>query len=257
MMSIEEVKKLIANEVATLKQKVELLEVKFTKLENDVDFYSTKYDELLQEHQTMKKNLSKSKDATNTTINNAKDSISKLEKHIMETAKDLDDLGQYLRRDCVEIVGAQAKTPQECDKIVIAMANDMGLKLEPTDISTSHPLPKPRGKDDKFIVKFSRRSTKDKFCASRKKVTGRKPQDLPSVKNVISTDKKLYISESLTPLRKKLFGETNDTRKQIKWKYIWTNNGKIYIKKDDNSNTIIIDSHNDLIKFQERYNIKK
>lgn len=260
MMSIEEVKKLISSEVTPLKQKIKSFEDKFSKLENSVDFYSKKYDELLQQHQNLKKNLSgisKDKESMNTEINTTKDGINKLEKHLKKTVEDLDDLGQYLRRDCVEIVGAQVNTSQECDKIVIAMAKDMGIKLEPNDISTSHPLPTPRGKEDKFIVKFSRRSTKDKFYSSRKKVTGRKPQDLPSVKNLISSNKKLYISESLTPLRKKLFGETNETRKQIKWKYIWTNNGKIYVKKDDNSNTIIIDSCDDLMKFQERYNIKK
>ena len=51
----------------------------------------------------------------------------------------------------------------------------MGVKLEPSDISTAHPLPSPKGKDDKFIVKFTRREIKDKIYANRQKVAGRKP----------------------------------------------------------------------------------
>ena len=70
-----------------------------------------------------------------------------------KTNKEQDDLGQYLRRDCFEVVGAKAKDSQQCNKIVMAMAKDIGITVEPNDISTSHPLPTPKGKIDKFIVK--------------------------------------------------------------------------------------------------------
>lgn len=261
MVSLEEVKKLILDEIAPLKLKLRSFEDNFATLENSVDFFAKKYEELLNQQQTFMKNLtgmSKDKSEVKAEINSTKCLINNLGKDLMKTNKDLDDLGQYIRRDCVEIVGAKAKSPEECDKIVIAMAKDMGIALEPKDISTSHPLPTPKGKDDKFIVKFTRRDTKDRFYSNRKKVAGRKPCNLPTVNNVIPTsDKKLYVSESLTPLRKKLFGLVNDARKQLKWKFIWTNNGKVYVKKNEESGTTIIDSSDDLNKFKERYNLNK
>ena len=48
--------------------------------------------------------------------------------------------------------------------------------------------------------------------------------------------KKLYISESLTQARKKLFGSINKFKKDNKWKCIWTNNGQIYLKQGDGEN---------------------
>ena len=49
------------------------------------------------------------------------------------------------------------------------------------------------------------------------------------------SDKKVYISESLIPSKKKLFGVFNKLRKKLQWKYIWSNNGRIYLKQATNS----------------------
>ena len=49
------------------------------------------------------------------------------------------------------------------------------------------------------------------------------------------SDKKVYISESLIPSKKKLFGVVNKLRKKLQWKYIWSNNGRIYLKQATNS----------------------
>ena len=90
MMSIEKVKKLISSEVTPLKQKNKSFEDKFSKLENSVDFYSKKYEELFQQHQNLKKNLSgisKDKESMNTEINTTKDGINKLEKTSQENCR--------------------------------------------------------------------------------------------------------------------------------------------------------------------------
>ena len=63
------------------------------------------------------------------------------------------------------------------------------------------------------------RHTKGSFCTLR---------DLSQ-----DPKKKLFISESLTQARKKLFGSINKFKKDNKWKYIWTNNGRIYLKQGD------------------------
>ena len=256
MASLEEVRKLILSEISPIKSSICSIEEKFASMEESIQFLSNKYEEVLSQIQSFNKTLSattKERNDMKAEINLAKAQINTLEKYLRKTNQELDDLGQYLRRDCIEVVGAKAKDSQECNKIVMAMAKEMGFTMQPNDISTSHPLPTPRDKDDKFIVKFTRRETKDKFYSNRQKIAGRKPSNLPSVKSVLKTDKKLYISESLTPLRRKLFGSVNDARKTLKWKYIWTNNGKIYLKENEDSYTTIINSFDDFNSFQDRH----
>lgn len=259
MVSLEEVKKVINNEIAPYKEKIENLESKVSKLENDRQFYSNKYDESLKQIQDANKKLSsttKENQDLKSKITASKTQINNVEKAVKNTIQDLDDVKQYIRRDCIEVVGTKAKTAEECKKITTALAKDMGIALEMNDISTSHPLPTSKGKANKFIVKFSRREVKDKFYSNRQKVAGRKPSSLPTVKSVTQSDEKIFISESLTPLRKKLFGSANTARKSLRWKFIWTNNGRIYLKKNEDSPTTIIDSFDDFIKFQDKYKLK-
>ena len=47
----------------------------------------------------------------------------------------------------------------------------------------------------------------------------------------ITAESKVYISESLTRYKKELFGEVNKLRKKIRWKHIWTQNSRIYVKE--------------------------
>ena len=84
-------------------------------------------------------------------------------------------------------------------------------------------------------MKFTRRADRDEFYTSRKEVSGKKASSIKSLKDLevesLVLTKKVYISESLTPMRKKLFGSLNKLKKDLQWKFIWTNNGRIYSKK--------------------------
>ena len=48
----------------------------------------------------------------------------------------------------------------------------------------------------------------------------------------------LYINENLTQRRKRLFWRSKQQAKELSYKYIWTNNGQIYVQKDKNHERI-------------------
>ena len=50
-------------------------------------------------------------------------------------------------------------------------------------------------------------------------------------------------SESLTERRKKLYGAINRFRKSIKWKFIWSQNGWIYVRKDKTAKKLLVFDH--------------
>ena len=78
----------------------------------------------------------------------------------------------------------------------------MALELDMEDISTEHVLPTfNKGKDDKVIVKLTRRSVRNEFYGSRKEIAGSKVSSIFSL--AAESDKKVCISESLTPSKKK------------------------------------------------------
>lgn len=81
-------------------------------------------------------------------------------------------------------------------------------------------------------------------------MANKKVKDPPDL-NLTSTEN-VFISESLTS---KLFGEVNKKRKKLKWKYIWTQNGRIFIKANENTTTRSFDRVEDLSKFQRESSV--
>ena len=57
---------------------------------------------------------------------------------------------------------------------------------------------------------------------------------------------KLFINENLTPKRKKLFSLAYKKRIELKYQYIWSNNGEIYLRKNSTSDRIKISSLEDI-----------
>ena len=86
------------------------------------------------------------------------------------------------------------------------------------------------------------------YYASRRKLIKIKTNELPDLG--VTERVNIYISESLTPFKKKLFGVVNSVKKRLRWKHIWTQNGRIFVKEAERSKPIYIDSYKDLEDFK-------
>ena len=101
----------------------------------------------------------------------------------------------------------------------------------------------------KIIVKFTRRDIRNAFYANRRKLINKKTNELAGL-GLEEEEENVYISESLTRYKKRLFGDVNKLKKNIKWKHIWTQNGRIFLKEAERSKPVVIDSHEDLTDFE-------
>ena len=104
MASLEDIKKLLEEEIRPLPSKLLSLEDKFCALEKSVDYVSGKYDELLNQIQIRNDKVT----TLTSDVKNMKQELSNVKKGSMNVANEIDDLAQYLRRDCIEISGVQA-----------------------------------------------------------------------------------------------------------------------------------------------------
>ena len=127
-------------------------------------FCREKYDTLINQVQS-----------SNGKYNGLEKKVKDLQKVQFDLECSVDDLAQYLRRDCVEISGILPTEELTREDIVLSLGNEMGLELDKEDISTAHVLPTfDKGKDDKMIVKFTRRSVRNDFYGNRKEIAGSK-----------------------------------------------------------------------------------
>ena len=95
----------------------------------------------------------------------------------------------------------------------------------------------------------------NKFYGSRRKIAGRRVSTLRSFQAGIhgDGDDKVYVSELLTPFQKRLFGIVNRMRKKLEWKYIWTQNGRVYLKQSESSRSCTFDSERDVANFEKKF----
>ena len=97
-MATEDVKKLIKSEIEPYQARIIELEKTVKDLETSYWFLANKYDKLLEQMKTTSEKSRKLENKTND-----------LKINMSQTESSIDDLAQYLRRDCVEInTGAHA-----------------------------------------------------------------------------------------------------------------------------------------------------
>jgi len=59
---------------------------------------------------------------------------------------------------------------------------------------------------------------------------------------------KLYVYKNLTHQRKKLLRTTKQKAKSCEFKYVWINNGKICVRKEDDCQIFNVFNESDLVK---------
>ena len=222
----------------------------YKKFEPSLNFMSNELDELNKKIATLEQD-NKSLVRENQFL---KGQQATLWSELTSVKDQLDDLEQYIRLECLEIRGIPVTSLENTDVIVQSVSQLIDFDIDSSDISVSHRLPTPKPNKTKnnraadppgIIIKFTNRKIRDKLYHARTKLKDFDTSDLGSE----STDK-IFIQESLTAKRRKLFKQCLDFRKKLKYRFIWTYYGSIYLRKNEGSPAIKITSLQDLDRVQ-------
>lgn len=114
--------------------------------------------------------------------------------------------------------GATAENSAGTEELFIKLCNnDLGLTIQPCDISICHRLPKaPHQDHPAIIVRFTNRKARMAVLQARKKLRDAK--------------KKIFINEHLTQRSAKLFASTRTLLKDKRINQTWTRNGQVCVK---------------------------
>ena len=126
----------------------------------------------------------------------------------------------------------------------------LGVEITKSDISTAHRLATKHPKNGAassvppaIIARFVRRDIRNEIYNRRKTAKTIQPHQYP-----VPGMTKLYVNENLTQYRKKLLWKTKELTKKYHYAYLWTTNGKIFVKKNEKDEPRIIQSENDYQK---------
>ena len=225
-------------EVAALKTEIQEIKASQEFVFNKYDFLKSNYDSLLA---TSKKQEE---------IQRLKTQSASLEVLGTNESKKVDALEQYGRRLNLEIAGVPVKDNENTNDIVIEIAKLANVEITKDQIPTSHRLaakPKRNAIDQAarspppIIVRFISRDIRNRLYTNRQNL-----RNANSKHSATDGMNHFYINENLTRYRKKLFWNVKTRAKSHQFKYYWTSNGNIFVKKSDESQPLLIKSDEDL-----------
>ena len=172
--------------------------------------------------------------------------VSKLNTESVNLKKQVESLEQYSRINNIEIVGIDEPGDDENetveDKILGCLNSltpdaDADNRFVSSDIDICHILPK-KNNEHSHVVRFISRKSKIEVLNAKR---------LQRNRQFKFREKNVYINEHLTPTNKHLFGLAKQKQRIINFKHLWTRNGRIFMRKDDTSHVISIDSEEIII----------
>ena len=152
------------------------------------------------------------------------------------------DTAQYIRRNNIEISGIPDIFTNNLEEKVIEVCNLYGVEVKADDIEACHRLPKGR-KQQKLpastIVRFVNRKKVEMLKMKRKDEVNLERIGFPK-------GMKIFFNDNLCPYYRNLWYKCRHLKQAGLVKYVWTSNGIVKVRRDENSPALKIVHNDDL-----------
>ncbi|XP_026740156.1 uncharacterized protein LOC113502703 [Trichoplusia ni] len=185
--------------------------------------------------------------------------IQKLEKDNYDLQSSLKDmtmrvniLEQQARSSNIEMQCVPEHRAENLVSTVLQLSRVIGCDIKETDIqlcTRTAKKDKQNTRPRSVLVKFNSPRLRDTFLAASIQFNKTNSSDkLNSSHLGIATDKPvpIFITEHLSPENKALHAATRVRAKELGFKFVWVRNGRVFMKKDEHSQSLLIRDHENL-----------
>lgn len=165
----------------------------------------------------------------------------------------IDQLERTNRSTCIELRNIPSTKPETKDElcnIVMNLSNTISSPLNKTDIRDIYRYKTKTALEKPIVVEFTSVLTKESMLKSVKKFNNQNKECKLSTTTlqIEGPNKPVFISENLTYKSRRLYSVARSYAKENKYNFCWTSNGRIYIRQQEGSPAIRIDTESDLQK---------
>lgn len=223
----------------------------FKKLSEDIMEIKTQNTQIQKTNSDIEKCLESIKtnqDKMSSRIDKLENERQGLLNHIYKLEAKINDLDLGSRPSSVELRNvpcAERETANDLLSYITNTGRVIGVNIRPSDIRDTYRLPAQPGKTKIIVTEFTTVSQKNDFLAAVRKYNDSRQKDEKLNSSVIGISGKkcpIYVSEYIAGSGRKLFFQCREFAKTNNFKYCWTVNNKIFIRKNDDSKPIRIDS---------------
>lgn len=225
-------------------------------IQSDIKALSSKYDTLLDSVSFCSEKVSNFENALlklDTRVSATEKLVNEnvaLKNEIMNLTDRMNNLEQYTRTNNLEIQGVNEKIGENVYNILEIIGNAINCDISRNDIDTAHRVShlSPNNKNPKaIIVRFSSRMKRDAFLAAAKNTRNATNKQEPGIA-IPNISNRLFINEHLTNQNKTLLSKAKSVAKEKNFKYVWSKNGYIFMRRNDTSGIYKVNCVSDLEK---------
>ena len=242
------------------KEVLSTFRVEFKTLIEEFGTFKKDFKLLKQEVEDLKRYLNFHEEEAKETklmVEDAKDKLSRMETVEEELAmlkitaltlkNEINDRDQMNRLNNVEVRNIPQSRNENLTTIIMELSKAIGCNINVTDIDFHSRIAVNKPNQDKIkpiVLKFHKKITKDSFLSAYKKCRVLTTTDL----KLPGQPHKIFASDHLTPINKKLFADTRIKAKETGYKFVWLSNCKILVRRNESSPIFRISREMDLSK---------
>lgn len=190
-------------------------------------------------------------EATRSAVDKNCDALKNLQLHNQKLQSEISDLTdrlnfmetQQLSND-VDITNVTEVKGENATHVVLTLANKLDVKLTEADVVSAYRVGSGRGESTggqreseaprprPIAVRLTRRDLRDKLLKEARIRRGATTADT----GLPEPPRPFYVNERLTKSARQLFQKAREMKNSFKWKFAWTMQGRIYVRKSEDSN---------------------
>lgn len=215
-------------------QEIKAIKDDIREVKDSMDFINSEYEDFKREHHKTAENV-KCLDAECTSM---RTTVSELNNRI-------NMLEQQTRSNNIELQCIPESKTENIVSLVMNLSGFLKCQLKEENIIYGARVPKVNRTSSRprsIVVQLSSVKIRDSFLAAAINYNKANPEKKLNTTHIgISDDKHpIYISEHLSPANKSLHAATRTKAKECNYKYVWVRGGKIFVRKNETSDYIII-----------------
>ena len=215
------------------------------ELRKSMDFFNYQFETMMKELTETKKELVTTK-KENEQLNLK---VIKMNGRIDNLESQMQMMNNQQLQSNLEVSGLPCAKDENCNLVAFNVIRKVLPTLKQEDIKQAHRIGNPKNKNGEtkiyrpLLIKFNNIKTRNDVYKNKKLL-----MNIDTIEMGLSKKKeKLFINENLCNETKAILGEANALRKSHGWKYLWTNNGVILLRKSGESKVLAVRSKNDLL----------
>ncbi|KAF6205716.1 hypothetical protein GE061_019889 [Apolygus lucorum] len=241
--SIEEIKEDMKRSNQTLRKDIEVQAGELSEIKEQLQ----KYSDHIDENTAKLVNLDKTVDTLVKKIDDMNDVQKRVDKQIVVLSDRINEIQQQSLGNVVEISGYPQLPDENIMQMIIKLGDVVGYPISEHMISDCYRIRQHRSdtRPGLLIVAFVRKIDKKGFYSA---AWSKKDLNIRDVGIILGEPARIYVNNSLTPQNRKLLHACKEYKRTNSYKFMWVRDGRMFLKKDENSPRVNITSQEVLLR---------